>query len=86
MKKLVRLALTLALFSNFAAAETITKSMSFEQCLKVIRGTAGDIDLAPTNVVETDVLRVVKWFLSDGEILLACSKPDRKMLLVHTPK
>jgi hypothetical protein len=58
------------------ASETTTKSMSFEECQSVIA--------QPVNVVESSDLRIVKWFLSDGTVMVACSRPDGKMVVTKT--
>ncbi len=58
-----------------------TKTMSFENCLQVIRSTAADLGVAPINIVETNDLRMVRFPTVDGSVLVTCSRPDRKMVL-----
>ena len=69
-----------------AAVETITKSMSFEQCLQVIRGTASDLRIAPINIVETRDMRMVRFPASGGSVLITCSRLDRKMAIIKSDK
>jgi hypothetical protein len=63
------------------AQQSTSKSMSFSNCLKVIRNTSQQLGIAPRNIVETNDLRMVKFVTSNGEVLVTCSRPDRKMVL-----
>lgn len=65
------------------AEQTTTKSMSFEACLAVIRQVAADIGMAPINIAETGILRIVRFPTSDGSVLVTCSKPDRKLIITR---
>lgn len=64
--------------------ESQTRSMSFDDCLKTIRNVSSQLGVAPVNVVETDILRIVRFPTSDGSVLVTCSRPDRKMVLTKT--
>ncbi len=66
------------------SGQTVTKSMSFEACLETIRQMATTLGIAPTNVVETSILRMVRLPAADGSLLVTCSKPDQKMILQPT--
>jgi hypothetical protein len=66
------------------AIETQTREISFSGCLAVIAQVSGQYDAPPVNVVETSDLRIVKWFLSDGNVMVACSRPDGKMVVTKT--
>jgi hypothetical protein len=81
------------LFSAVAAtAHADTKvvhkeSMDFETCLARIRTVATQLGVAPINIVETSILRVVRFPTNDGSgksILVTCSKPDRQLLINET--
>jgi hypothetical protein len=61
------------------------RSMPFEQCLQVIRRTASELAVAPVNIVETDILRMVRFCTVDGSVLVSCSRPDEKMVLTRSP-
>jgi hypothetical protein len=65
-------------------AETGSSTISYEGCLSVIGSVSGQFSVPPTNVVETSDLRIVKWFLPDGNVMVACSRPDRKMVVTRT--
>ena len=61
-----------------------TERMSFERCGEVIRRMAEQLGVAPINLVETSVLRMVRFPTNDGSgesILITCSKPDRKLVV-----
>ena len=61
-----------------------TERMSFERCGEVIRKMAEQLAVAPINLVETSVLRMVRFPTNDGSgesILITCSKPDRKLVV-----
>ena len=61
-----------------------TERMSFERCNEVIQRMAEQLGVAPINLVETSVLRMVRFPTNDGSgesILITCSKPDRKLVL-----
>lgn len=67
-----------------AAATSQTKTMSFEECLATIRAVSAQLGVAPINIVETQILRMVRFPTSDGSVLVTCSKPDRKMVLTKS--
>ena len=61
-----------------------SETMGFESCLAVIRATATELGVAPVNIVETDILRVVRFPTNDGSgesLLVTCSRPDSKMTI-----
>jgi hypothetical protein len=62
-----------------------SQSMPFEQCLEVIRRTASELGVAPVNIVETDILRIVRFCAVDESILVSCSRPDEKLVLTRSP-
>jgi hypothetical protein len=58
--------------------------MSFDKCVATIQLTANRLGIAPINVVETTILRIVRFKTNDGSgksLLVTCSKPDRKMVI-----
>jgi hypothetical protein len=67
-----------------ADVESEAKSMSFEQCLGVIRQMASQFAIAPINIVETNELRIVRFCVSDGSVLVSCSRPDQKMVMTRS--
>ena len=61
-----------------------TERMSFERCNEVIQRMAEQLGVGPINLVETSVLRMVRFPTNDGSgesILITCSKPDRKLVV-----
>lgn len=76
------LAVVVSLTSSQAAAQqSTTRSMSFDQCLQVIRNTSNQLGIAPVNIVETNDMRMVKFRTSTGDVLVTCSRPDRKLVI-----
>lgn len=69
----------------FAQVESQTRDMDFDQCLSVIRQLSSDLGVAPINVVETNILRIVRFNTSDGSVLISCSEPDRKLVITTSP-
>lgn len=66
------------------ALETETTPMSFEACLATIRQVSSQLGAVPINIVETDILRVVRFVTSDGSVLVTCSQPDQKMIVTKS--
>lgn len=64
---------------------TATKSMDFQVCIASIQTVAGQLSVAPINIVETNDVRMVRFNTSDGSVLITCSRPDRKMVMVQSP-
>ena len=59
--------------------------MDFDTCLKFIRDQAVKERLIPENIVETNILRVVRFSYRDGSgVLLTCSKLDNKLTLQYS--
>ena len=73
--------------SSFAEATSISETASFELCLATIQRTASRLGVAPANIVETEILRMVRFPTNDGtgeSILVTCSKLDQKMVITHS--
>lgn len=83
MKILMTLILSAAPIAAAAQTETV-KTMSFESCISNIQTISGQLGIVPVNIVETNDLRIVRFVTSDGNVLVTCSRPDRKMLLRMT--
>lgn len=73
--------------SAYAAvgAKTV-KKVSFEACLETIRVTAQNIGAAPTNIVETSGLRVVRLPAAEGSVLVTCDRSAGTMTLVPSTR
>jgi hypothetical protein len=79
--KFILAIISLLLTAPAFAAESTSKSMSFDQCLLVIQRTATQLGVAPINIVETSIMRMVRFPTADGSVLVTCSKPDQKMVM-----
>lgn len=84
MRTVLAIGLLLTSGSHCLALETQTQSMSFEDCLATIRRVSGQFATAPINIVETDILRVVRFPTTDGSVLVSCSRPDRKLIVTKS--
>jgi hypothetical protein len=73
--------LGLAPFNTLAMGESRSYEMEFEKCLGFLAEAGGIFGRAPINIVETNIVRVVRLPASDGSILLTCSRPDRKLVV-----
>jgi hypothetical protein len=58
--------------------------MSFETCLATISNIATELGVAPINIVETSIMRVVRFNTADGSVLVTCSAPDRRMVITRS--
>jgi hypothetical protein len=74
-------------FSSFTPVGTrviMSQTMSFDQCLEFIRTTASNLAMTPTNIVETNDLRMVRISTNDGSgksYLISCSRLDQKLVV-----
>lgn len=66
--------------------QSTSKSMSYEECLQVIQRTATQLSVAPINIVETTVMRMVRFPTNDGSVLVTCSEPDQKLIMTISDK
>ncbi len=84
--KLPILLLAAASFSATAHAEarSETKVMDFEVCKMFTEKSVRDLGVPYDAVVRTGILWVTKIPVSDGAVLITCSKPDRKMVLTQS--
>ena len=68
-----------------AKPEITSQSMPFRQCLQVIERTASQLGVAPTNIVESDVLRVVQFCADGASVIVSCSRRHKKLVLTKSP-
>ena len=80
MRILITLILSVAPIAATAQTETV-KTMGFDACISNIQTISGQLGIVPVNIVETSDLRIVRFVTSDGNVLVTCSRPDRKMLV-----
>ena len=65
-------------------ATSTSKRMPFEQCLATIRSVSSSLGVAPINIVETNIIRLVRFRTEDGSVLITCSRPDQKMIITQS--
>ena len=88
--KSIGFSIIFGVLTGAALADTkviMDKTMSFDRCLQFIRGMAVELNTAPTNIVETNDLRIVRFNTNDGSgnsFLLTCSRLDQKLLVNQT--
>ena len=81
MKTLFIFGAMFAISTTALAQQSTTKTMSFEDCLLLIRNTSTQLGVAPVNIVETSDTRMVRFPTADGSVWVTCSRADRKMVL-----
>lgn len=85
MKNLILPIALLLMTSLNASAEPVvtsqSRSISFEGCLETIKTFSSQIGVAPINIIETSIMRTVRYPTKEGSVLVTCSKPDNKMVL-----
>jgi hypothetical protein len=69
-----------------AKATSTSKAMSFEQCLAMIRNVSQQFGVAPSNIVETNAVRMVRFPTANGSVLVTCSRADNKMVMTKSDK
>lgn len=82
----VSILLISSLGSVKAEATSTTYDMDFEKCLAFIRQSANESSSAPINIVETNILRIVRFPAKDGSVLITCSKLDNKAIITMSDK
>jgi hypothetical protein len=84
MKRLLAVVLCFLVQPAFAGVESTSEAMDFDTCIKTIQAVATKLGVTPTNIVETSQLRIVKFYTTDGSVMISCSKPDRKRVVTVT--
>jgi hypothetical protein len=67
-----------------AEPEEHARSMTFEACVGVIESAASHLGLVYADIADTDTLRVVRFPVSDGSVLVTCSRFDDTMVVTKT--
>ena len=68
-----------------SSPQSTSTVMAFEDCIRTIQTTSGQLGVAPRNIVETTDMRMVRFTTSDGSVLVTCSRADRKMVTTVSP-
>lgn len=63
-----------------SSAQSTSTAMAFEDCIRTIQRTSGQLGVAPRNIVENSDVRMVRFNTSDGSVIVTCSRADRKMV------
>lgn len=64
---------------------SVSTSMSFGACLAMVGRIGNAGSTPPTNIVETGVLRMVRFGMAEGgSLLVTCSAEDRKAVLTRS--
>ena len=71
--------------STKTGVQSSTETMSFERCIAWIQEVAGEFGIAPINIIESNIVRTVRFNTSDSSLLVTCSRPDRTMVLTRSP-
>lgn len=72
--------------THAAVGQKTVKKMSFEACLATIRMTSQNLGVAPTNIVETSGMRVVRMPAAQGSLLVTCNKAAGTMTLTPSTR
>jgi hypothetical protein len=79
------LAIVLLASVNTTAQATISRPVTFEQCLLVIEKSASDLDAKPINIVETTDIRIVEFSADDGSVAIICNRLNQEMVITSSP-
>ena len=88
MRKLPILLLAAACSSAGAHAEAKSESraMDFEACKSFTEKSVRDLGVPYDAVVRTGILWITRISVSDGAVLITCSKPDGKLVLTQSTR
>lgn len=72
---------------GFAAANSTTVSMSFDDCIVRREHVINQLGVSPRDIipiVNTGIMTMTKICTVDGSLIVTCSKPDKKMILTKS--
>lgn len=84
MRRILIAAICLLAQPSIAEVNSSSEAMEFDTCIKTIQAVSAQLGIAPDNIVETPSLRIVKFYTSDGSVMISCSKLDRKRVITVT--
>lgn len=76
----------IAATSGDGVAASSSQSMTFDACTKRVQEMGTQLGTAGDNLVETSIMRMVRFPTVDGSVLITCSKPDRKMVITRSAR
>jgi hypothetical protein len=93
MVRAMRWAVAAAVFPFLSIGPTLPRAggvsdardLPFEDCLLLIQDVGQSLGVEATSVVETSDMRFVRFSVSDGSLLVTCSRPDSKIVMVRSP-
>lgn len=68
-----------------AGLDTAERPMGFEECNRQIRTLADQLGITPSNIVDSNAMRIVRFSTVDGSVLVTCDAIDDKMIVVKSP-
>lgn len=74
--------------ANAAPASPVSTSepMDFRTCVASIDVVANKMGRRPTVIVDTAIMKMVRFHTADGSLLVTCSKPDRKRIFTESSR
>ncbi|WP_237387144.1 hypothetical protein [Xenorhabdus sp. Sc-CR9] len=71
---------------QLSTATTNSSSMNFSDCKKSARDITNQIasEYPVEEIVDSNILFMVKLWANDGVIMVTCSEPDRKMIVTQS--
>jgi hypothetical protein len=93
MVRAMRWAVAAAVFPFLSIGPTLPRAggvsdardLPFEDCLLLIQDVGQSLGVEATSVVETSDMRLVRFSVFDGSLLVTCSRPDSKIVMVRSP-
>lgn len=69
-----------------AAPTSTSEPMDFRTCVASIDAVANKLGMSPTVIVDTAIMKMVRFHTGDGSLLVTCSKPDRKRIFTESSR
>ena len=67
-----------------AGLDSAERPMDFDECNRQIRAFADQFG-TPDNIVDSSIMRTVRFTASDGSVLITCDAIEAKMIIVKSP-
>ncbi len=62
-----------------------SEPMRFQACVLSIDVVANKVGARPVLIVDTAIMKMVRFPTAEGSLLVTCSKPDGKRILTQSP-
>ncbi len=63
---------------------TSSRTLPFSECVAFIYASAASFGIDPITIVNTDIMKVVRLPAQGGSVLMTCSRPDQKLVIVQS--